>query len=120
MKKWTRWQDWVALAAGVYALLSPIWTNTETRATWTMVVLGAAVAVVALWSLAMPGDQIADYALILMGVLLFISPWVMDFATRDNLAMTAWITGAITAVAGVLAMPQIEKRMHPHHRTITH
>jgi hypothetical protein len=28
--------------------------------------------------------------------------------------MTAWIVGAITLIAGVLAMPQLEERMHLH------
>ncbi|MDN5895221.1 MAG: SPW repeat protein [Nocardioides sp.] len=120
MKKWTRWQDWAALIAGVYALLSPIWTNTDTKATWTMVVLGAAIGVVALLSMSRPEDQNADYALMLMGVLLFISPWVMGFATMDGLALTAWIAGAVAVVSGVLALPQIDRRMHPRHGTITH
>lgn len=120
MKKWTRWQDWVALIAGVYTFLSPIWTNTDTKATWTMVILGVVVAVVALWSMNNPGDRTADYALVLMGVLLFISPWVMGFDTMDGLALTAWIAGVVTVISGVLAMPQIEERMHPHHRSITH
>lgn len=118
MKKWTRWQDWLALIAGAYAVLSPIWTATETNATWTMVILGAAIVVVALWSLAMPGDRGADYALMLMGILLFVSPWVMDFATMEALAMTAWIAGAVTVLSGILAVPQVEKMWH--HRSITH
>ena len=67
MKKWTRWQDWVALIAGVYAFLSPIWTDTDQTATWTMVVLGVVTAAVSLWSLAMPGDLISEYAHAVLG-----------------------------------------------------
>ncbi|KRF11293.1 hypothetical protein ASG90_16135 [Nocardioides sp. Soil797] len=118
MKNWTRWQSWVALVAGVYALLSPIWTNTDTRATWTMVVLGVVIAAAALWSMSRPADPSADYALVILGVLLFISPWVMGFDTMDGLALTAWIAGVVTALSGVLAVPQIDQRMH--HRSITH
>jgi hypothetical protein len=119
MQKWTRWQDWLALVAGAYAALSPIWTATDNAATWTMVVLGVLTAAIALWSLAMPNDRISEYSLVLMGVLLIVSPWVMGFANIDEMALTAWIAGAVTAVSGVLGLPQVDQRMH-HHRAIPH
>lgn len=118
MQKWTRWQDWVALVAGAYAALSPIWTETSQKATWTMVILGVLTAAISLWSLAMPDDRISEYALLLMGVLFFISPWVMSFDNIDNMALTAWIVGVVTALAGVLGMPEVDQRMH--HRPIAH
>ena len=120
MQKWMRWQGLVALLAGVYAALSPIWTETETTATWTMVILGVVTAAVALWSLARPEDRISEYGLVLMGLLLIVSPWAMGFDELSNMAMTAWIVGAVTAVAGVLAMPEIEHRFHLGHRPIAH
>jgi len=119
MQKWTRWQDWVAFAAGAYAALSPIWTTTTRDATWTMVVLGVVTAAVALWSLAMPDDRISPFVLVLMGVLFIASPWVMAFDTLEAMALTAWIVGAVTAISGILAVPQIDERMH-HHRAIPH
>lgn len=112
MQKWTRWQDWVTLVAGAYAALSPIWTDTDSTATWTMVVLGVVTAAVSLWALAMPADRISEYALVLLGVLFIASPWVMGFDDLDNMALTAWIVGAITVVFGILATPEIDKRMH--------
>lgn len=118
MQKWTRWQDWLALVAGAYAALSPIWTDTSNKATWTMVVLGVVTAAIALWSLAMPADRVSEYALIVMGVLFIISPWVMSFDDLDNIALTAWIVGAVTALAGILGMPEVDERMH--HRPILH
>jgi uncharacterized membrane protein HdeD (DUF308 family) len=122
MQKWTRWPAWVALLAGAYAALSPLWTRTNDTATWTMVALGVVTAAIALWSLAMAEDRISEYALIVMGVLFIVSPWVMNFERLDNIAMTAWVVGAITLVAGVLAMPQVESRMHMgrHHGPIAH
>lgn len=118
MQKWRRWQDWVALVAGVYAALSPIWTDTDTTATWTMVVLGVLTAAVSLWALAMPDDRISEYALVLLGVLFIASPWVMGFDNIDNMALTAWIVGAVTLIAGLLAVPAIDSRMH--HTPIAH
>jgi hypothetical protein len=80
MQKWTRWQDWAAAVVGLYALLSPIWTETTTRASWTMVVLGVVTILVALASLAMPGTVVSEGAVAVLGVLFFIAPWVMGFS----------------------------------------
>jgi len=120
MQKLTRWQVWVALLAGAYAALSPMWTETDNTATWTMVVLGVVTVAVSLWALASPEDRISDYALMLMGALFIASPWVMGFVTIDDMALTAWIVGVVTVIAGVLAMPEVEQRMHIHHRPIAH
>lgn len=120
MQKWTRWQAWVALLAGAYAALSPLWTQTSDTATQTMVVLGVVTAVIALWSLAMSEDRISEYVLVLMGVLFIASPWVMGFERLDDMALTAWIVGAVTVVAGVLGMPQVDDRMHMRHGPIAH
>jgi len=120
MQKWTRWQALVALLAGAYAALSPLWTDTDTTATRTMVALGVVTAAIALWSLAMSEDRISEYALVLMGVLFIASPWVMGFDNIDNMALTAWIVGAVTVLAGVLEVPEVEQRMHLRHRPITH
>jgi hypothetical protein len=117
MQKWTRWQDWVALVAGGYAALSPIWTETDNTATWTMVILGVVTAAMALWSLAMPEDRISEYGHVLMGVLLIASPWVMGFDNLDNMALTAWIAGAVTALAGIATLPALNKM---HHTPIPH
>jgi len=60
----------------------------------------------------MPEDRISEYGLVLLGVLFIASPWVMGFDDIDNMARTAWIVGAVTLVFGLLALPQIDKRMH--------
>lgn len=112
MQKWTRWQDWVTFVAGGFAALAPLWADTDTTATWTMVILGVVTAAVSLWALAMPEDRISEYGLLLLGVLFIASPWVMGFTDLDNMALTAWIVGAVTVVAGLLALPEIDKRMH--------
>jgi hypothetical protein len=114
MQKWTRWQVWAALLAGAYAALSPIWTATDDEATQTMVVLGVLTVAVSLWSLATAEHRISEYALMVLGAAFIASPWVMGFDTIDAMAMTAWIVGAVTALAGVLALPQLEEKLHLH------
>ena len=112
MRKWTRWQDWVALAAGLYAALAPIWTETDNTATWTMVILGAVTVVVSVWSLAMPDDRISEYIHAVLGVLFFIAPWAMQFTDLNAMAYTAWAVGVITFVMGVWAIPEVRERLH--------
>lgn len=111
VKRWSHPQDFVALAAGAYAALSPIWTTTTTRATWTVVVLGVVTVVLALMSLARPG-VVADGLMAVMGVLFVISPWVMGFDGTHPMAWTAWIVGVVTFV--VSASDVIEARMSHH------
>ena len=112
MQKWTRWQDWVALVAGAYAALSPIWTDTDDTATWTMVSLGVVTAAVSLWSLAMPDDRIGEFVHVLLGLCFIASPWVMSFDDIDQMAMTAWIVGGVTAIAGIWTLPELTKMRH--------
>jgi hypothetical protein len=106
MKKWTRWQDWVALVAGVYAFLSPIWTTTVAVATGTLVLFGIMTALVALASLAEPGAVVVQWLMAALGVVLFISPWVMNFHATTGMAWTAWIVGAVTFIAGLWGLPE--------------
>ena len=69
MRPWTRLQDYVTLAAGVYAALSPIWVSTtgERGALWALIVLGALVAIASLVSLAMPGVVATEALTVLFG-----------------------------------------------------
>ena len=119
MRKWMRWEESVAAAAGLYAMLSPIWTSSTTRATWTMVVLGAltiAAAGVSLWR---PDMELSDGAVAVLGVLFIVSPWVMGFSGNTAMAATAWIVGAITLVVGALAWPE-SHRLHRGHTAAMH
>jgi len=112
MQRWTRWQDWVALVAGVYAALAPIWTETDTRTTWTMVGLGVVTALVSLWALARPEDRISEYVHAVLGVLFILAPWVMGFTDLNAMAYTAWAVGVINVVMGLWATPEVQRRLH--------
>lgn len=109
MRSWTRWQDWAAVVIGAYAILSFIWTPTVTVASWSLIVLGALLLINALWSLAAPGAIAAEYIHSALGVLLFISPWVMGFASTTGMAWTAWITGVLALATGIWAIPYSNK-----------
>lgn len=102
---WTRPHDWAEVVLGVVALLSPLWMDTDNAAMWTLIVLGALVALDGLASLAMPGMVYGEGIQIVLGALLFISPWVMSYSGMTGASWTSWVIGVLTIVAGAAALP---------------
>ncbi|HVK22049.1 MAG TPA: SPW repeat protein [Actinokineospora sp.] len=117
VKPWTRPYDWAEVLLGAVAMASPLWMDTDNAAMWTMVVLGALIALDGLVSLAMPGMVAGEAVQIVLGVLLFISPWVMTYTDMTGIAWSSWIIGALTVVAGAAALPlaQAASRMAGSH-----
>ncbi|WP_280267683.1 SPW repeat domain-containing protein [Nocardia wallacei] len=111
----SRAQDLVAVVLGVFTALSPLWVDTNTRALWTLIVLGVLIALSGMAQLARPAMSNLDYAMGLFGVLLFISPWVMNFDAFSGASWTAWIVGVLTVVVAVAALPQVTARLHTAH-----
>jgi uncharacterized membrane protein HdeD (DUF308 family) len=101
MKRWTHPQDFIALLAGIYAMLAPIWTETTAKTTWTMVVLGAVTALLSLADLVRPDLLATEGLTALMGLLFFIAPWVMGFSGLRAMSWTAWIIGVAVAAVGL-------------------
>lgn len=104
-RPWTRPHDWAELVLGAVLALSPLWFDTNTAAGWTMVVLGALIALDGLVSLARPGLVSGELAQIVLGALAFISPWVMGYTGFEAAAWTSWIVGVLTVVVGATAYP---------------
>jgi len=110
MTRFARWQDWVALVAGLYAALASLWTTPRTTTTVTvLVVLGALLVIGSAISLAAPGSVSMEWVIAVLGVLLFISPWVLGFASDRGPAWTAWITGGVAVIAGLWAIEPATK-----------
>ncbi|BCK58687.1 SPW repeat domain-containing protein [Nocardia wallacei] len=111
----SRAQDFVAIVLGAFTALSPLWVDTSSRATWTLIVLGVLIALTGLAQLARPAMSELDYAMGALGVLLFISPWVMNYDAFSGASWTAWIVGVLTVVVAVAALPQVTARLHTAH-----
>ena len=111
MKRWTHPQDFIALIVGVYALLSPLWTTTTTKATTTMVVLGAVTAVLSLIELVRPDMMSIEGLTAVLGVAFVVAPWVMGFSGTRPMALTAWIAGVITFAVGAADL-QVTRTHH--------
>ncbi|MEC3982559.1 SPW repeat protein [Amycolatopsis sp. H20-H5] len=104
-RPWTRSYDWAEVVLGAVAALSPLWMTTDNAATWTLVVLGVLIALDGLASLARPGMVYGEGVQIVLGVLAFVSPWVIGFTGFTGASWTAWVVGLLTVVAGAAAMP---------------
>lgn len=104
-RAWTRPHDWAEVLLGVVAVLSFLWVDMDNTTMWTMIVLGALIAVDGLISLAMPGLVYGEGVQIVLGALLFISPWVMSYTDMNAASWSAWIIGGLTLVVGAAALP---------------
>ncbi|MFC4004737.1 SPW repeat protein [Prauserella oleivorans] len=104
-RPWTRPHDWAEVVLGAVLALSPIWMDTDNAAMWTMIVLGALIAVDGLVSLARPGLIYGEGLQVVLGALAFISPWVMTYTGLTGAAWTSWIVGGLTVLVGAAALP---------------
>ncbi|GAA4529786.1 SPW repeat domain-containing protein [Amycolatopsis samaneae] len=104
-RPWSRPHDWAEVVIGVVAALSPLWLSTSTAAMWTMIVLGALIALDGLASLAMPGMVYGEGIQIVLGVLMFLAPWVIGYTEFNGASWTSWVAGVLVVIAGAVAMP---------------
>jgi hypothetical protein len=104
-RSWHRWQDWAALVIGVLTALSPIVVSTDATALWTLIIFGVLIAATALWSLGRPGSVASEYVHAVLGVRLFISPWVLAYSALAGSSWTSWVAGVLTVAVGFAALP---------------
>ncbi|MBP2371638.1 SPW repeat domain-containing protein [Pseudonocardia parietis] len=104
-RSWQRWQDWAALVIGVLTALAPLVVATNAAAVWTMVVLGVVLAAASLWSLVSPGSVTSEWVHGVLGVLLFLAPWVMGYSALTGASWTSWVAGGLTVVVAASALP---------------
>ncbi|HSR24818.1 MAG TPA: SPW repeat protein [Candidatus Eisenbacteria bacterium] len=108
-----RWQDWASALLGVLLFFSPFVfsTTTNTNASWTAYLIGVLAFLAGVTLLVSQTFRIVEYGLVLLGVLLFISPWVLGFAALASMAWTAWIIGiALFILAGSVIAPDLTER----------
>lgn len=104
MKKWTRWQDWVGVAAGIVAAVSTTWLDGTSTSMTLMLVFGLLMVVTGVWSVMMPRLVSMEWALAIASALLFASPWLGSFTDLAGAAWMSWICGGVGIVAGLLAL----------------
>ncbi len=116
MKRWNRWQDYVAIVAGAYAALSTMWTTQQGSSRTMMIVLGVLLVVAGVWNLTSPGQPVGEWVQMVLGALLFISPWIAGYTAHTGASWTSWIAGAVALIAAVMALqPSMHERTNTHH-----
>jgi hypothetical protein len=106
----------VSLLAGAFLALSPIWLEVTTTVMWGMVILGAAIAVMALVALAMPGAYIDEWMMALVGAATFAAPWVLSYTDVQAATWSSWAVGIVVVAAALAAVPSsMAVWRHQHH-----
>ena len=104
MKKWYRWQDYVAAAAGLFTAVAVLFTRQENMSTTLMLVFGGLLVVSGIFNLAMPGTPVMEYAQAVLAALLVLSPWLGSYTGATGAAWTSWIAGAVALVVTAVAI----------------
>ena len=94
-------QDVIALLLGLYALASPLWTTTSSRATMSLIILGGIVVMLSLAEIFIPDMLAVEGLTAFIGLLMVISPAAMRYSDVRPMAMTAWIVGGLCIVIGL-------------------
>lgn len=113
-----RWQDWVTLLIGVWVGISP-WVlgySTAGIATANAVVFGIAIVVYSIVELSVPRVW-EEWLMVLAGVWLLISPWVLQFSQSTAAAWDTALTGIAVGILALWAMAQFSSQ--PRQREVT-
>jgi uncharacterized membrane protein HdeD (DUF308 family) len=99
---WKRLQDWLTVVIGVLLFVAPfvLGATANQAAAWTAYAGGVLLAIAGLWSLtrSSQADHVAEWAEIVVGVLVFLAPWALGFTGLTALAWSAWIAGILAVV----------------------
>ena len=116
-----RWQDWVNVILGLWTVASP-WVlgfaaseNLAAPTAWT---LGTAIVVFA--GIAVYMRKAWEEALsIILGICLFVSPWVLGFVDDRTPTSNAVVVGLLVTAFAIWAMLMdtvVQKWWHDHYR----
>ena len=105
------WTHWVNGIAGILLFIAPfvLAYSGDTTALWDSLILGALMAIFAFIGLASrrTGDW-TQWLVGILGILAFISPWVLGFASLGTAFWSCIILGAIVVIVaaiGIFARP---------------
>lgn len=106
MKRWNRWQDYVAVIAGLFAALSTTWTTQQSGSMVMMIGCGVLLIASGVWNLMSPGQPVAEWVQMVLGALLFVSPWLAGYTAHTGATldfMDCWRCGVDCRCFGAAA-----------------
>ena len=98
MKAWTRWQDWGTVVLGIVIFATPFVFNVPVgdSVAWTAFGAGVLLVLGGLWSEGTDEPNMAvEWIPLIVGVALFVSPWIVGFSEQQNMAWSAWVVGVL-------------------------
>ncbi len=99
---WKRLQDWLTVVIGMLLFIAPFvfGATANQAAAWTAYAGGALLAIAGVWSLInpSPANHFAEWGEVVIGVLVFLAPWVLGFTGLTAMAWSAWIAGILAVV----------------------
>ncbi len=117
-----RWQDWANLVLAVWLFISPWVLGFAAGATaagsgapatgaggaiypaaWNAWVFGVITAIVTLWAMAQSASW-QEWISVLIGIWLFVAPWVLRFSGMQAAAWDHWIVGALIFIVSLSAL----------------
>lgn len=101
MTESTRWQDYTTMATGVLLFISPfVFGETSSGvAAGTAYVLGVLLLLSGILMAAMREAGRIGLVPVVLGVVAFLSPWVLGFTGVTGVAWAAWALGIVAALA---------------------
>lgn len=109
------WQDWINVLLGAWLFFSPwlLGYFNMYNAAWNSYVLGIAIFVFAVWALYAP-QAWEEWTLLILGVWLVISPWVLGFYGDGNATWNMVIVGILTIIFASFTFPFWTRRSRGH------
>jgi hypothetical protein len=99
-ERWQRWQDWASVVVGVLLFVTPfVFGATDMMpAAWVAYIGGAVLVIVGIGSLSSPKNQSLEWTEAVVGVLMFVAPFVFGFTGLSTIAWSAWIAGILAVL----------------------
>jgi uncharacterized membrane protein HdeD (DUF308 family) len=110
MYGWKRWQDWLAVALGAMLFLAPFVLGVPLRGTaaLTAYIGGILLMLSGAWELYRPMDRAGEWVEGLVGIVVFLAPWVLAFTAISTMAWSAWLIGIVAIVLAGSVLLKVE------------
>ena len=116
MSTMRKFLDGVVIVLGLWLVVSaPTLLGTEHGlAMGSLIVLGLVIIGFSMWGETAPDNSAPEVINIFVGLLVFVSPWLLSFTDVVNAAWNTWIVGIAMVVLEAFAVPGSMMERTPH------
>ena len=116
MSAMRKFLDGVVIVLGLWLIVSaPLLLSAEHGlAMGCLIVLGLVIIGFSFWGETAPKNSAPEVLNIFVGLLVFVSPWLLSFTDVVNAAWNAWIIGIAMVVLEAFAVPRAMMERTPH------